>query len=275
MNADETLPRGASQPYIDAELYEHEYKRRREDVQFYRDFAVRHVPEGGAILDLCCGSGRITRALLRAGFVVTGVDASAEMLARARLGVSRLPKFCRPSATFVRADMREVQLGRRFDLVMCAFNSAEHLFTDDDVRRGLTTMAEHMTEDGLLVLDVEVPDMTWLARDPDKRWSPTKFRHPTTRQWLRYTTNHRYDPATKISHIRFFYEPLEPGPIRTTQVVHLAQRKFGTDELRGWLDQAGLQVLRHDADFTDEPVFDGAVQQVVVCRRGGSQRLLV
>lgn len=208
------------------------------------------------------------------GFVVTGLDANANMLRRANLGVSRLPRFCRPNARFVHGDMRSFDLAETFDMVICAFNSLEHLYNDADVLHCLRRAHNHLKPDGLLALDVEVPDLEWLRRDPDKRWSPTRFRHPSTRQWLRYTTNHSYDERRQIAHIRFFYTPLEPGPLTEEQVVHLTQRKFDPEQLRTLLDEAGFQVLRHDADFEDAPVHEDAIQQVVVCRLAGSDRRL-
>src|ERR1700728_153608 len=39
---------------------------------------------GGRVLDLCCGSGHVTRELVERGYAVTGVDASAALIAIAR-----------------------------------------------------------------------------------------------------------------------------------------------------------------------------------------------
>src|SRR5436190_770313 len=67
-------------PFEDAALYDWEYRRRRDDVLFYRTLADER---GGPILDLGCGTGRLTVPLLRAGHVVVGIDRAPAMLARA------------------------------------------------------------------------------------------------------------------------------------------------------------------------------------------------
>ena len=68
------------------------------------------VPAGRSVLELGAGVGRITRQLVRLGYVVTAVDESAEMLAHVR------------DAETVQASIEELELGRRFDVVLLAGN---------------------------------------------------------------------------------------------------------------------------------------------------------
>src|SRR5947199_245715 len=62
MRDDETT--GAQEPFEDAALYDWEYRRRRDDVRFYRMLADER---GGPILDLACGTGRLLVPLARDG----------------------------------------------------------------------------------------------------------------------------------------------------------------------------------------------------------------
>jgi SAM-dependent methyltransferase len=62
------------------------------------------------ILELGCGTGRMTRQLVARGFRVTAVDESAEMLEHVR------------DAETVRARIEDLELGRRFDAVLLASN---------------------------------------------------------------------------------------------------------------------------------------------------------
>jgi SAM-dependent methyltransferase len=74
------------------------------------DVVAAVLPAGASVLELGCGTGRITRQLLRLGFRVTAVDESAEMLAHVR------------GAETVQAQIEELDLGRRFDAVLLASN---------------------------------------------------------------------------------------------------------------------------------------------------------
>ncbi len=85
-------------------------------------FAARVAP-GGAVLDLGCGTGEpVGRWFSEAGFAVTGVDASAPLIALASARA--------PNQTWIVGDMRTVDLGRRFDGVL-AWHSFFHLPHDD------------------------------------------------------------------------------------------------------------------------------------------------
>lgn len=74
------------------------------------DLVSRAVPRGSTVLELGCGTGRITRQLLARGYRVTAVDESADMLA------------CVRGAETVCARIEGLALGRRFDAVLLASN---------------------------------------------------------------------------------------------------------------------------------------------------------
>jgi SAM-dependent methyltransferase len=86
---------------------------------------LARLPAGAHLLDLCCGSGQMARALLARGFRVTGVDASEMMLQCARQNA--------PGADFVLADARRLQLPRVFEGALSTFNSLAHLETAADL----------------------------------------------------------------------------------------------------------------------------------------------
>ena len=252
--------------YDDPALYEYEYRRRRDDVNYYAALASSHLAAGSQVLDLCCGSGRVARAILRRDFHVVGVDRSEAMLARARASVARLPKRCRDHGEFICGDMRDLNLNRKFPLIISAFNSLEHLYSRADIERCLASVKRHLQPRGLFGFDVQMPDLSWLLRDPEKHWARTKFRHPATNQLLVYSTNHVYDPVAQVTSIRFYYEPLEAGPLKETAIVRLNQRKFFPAELRALLHYAGFEVISHDADFDGDDLDEFAESQVLLCR---------
>ncbi len=85
------------------------------------------LPDGAHVLDLGCGSGRPVAAhMISRGFRVTGIDSSPSLLALCR------ERF--PDHEWQVADMRSVDLGRRFDAIL-AWHSFFHLHFDD--QRGM------------------------------------------------------------------------------------------------------------------------------------------
>jgi SAM-dependent methyltransferase len=262
---------GAREPFEDAELYDFEYRRRRADVTFYRRLAVDRMNFGrpGPILDLACGTGRLTIPLLRDGHVVVGVDRSRSMLARAAQRVQRLSATPRSRAALVRADLRRFAFDRTFALAIAAFHSVQHLVSNKDLLRFLYNVRASLGPGGRLAFDVLPPDPTWIARDPERRWGRTVFRHPGTRQRFVYTTNHVFDPHRRALHIRVYYQPIDERgePSGPEQVVRLCHRQLFPTEVEALLNRAGFRLIgtfggfdaraldREDPSLSDEHIY--------------------
>src|SRR3954465_6897004 len=111
-------------PFDDAELYDWEYRRRGDEVRFYRPLADER---GGPVLDLGCGTGRLMLPLLRDGHVVVGVDRARPMLTRAAAGLARPRAELRGRALLVRGDLRALPFAkRRFSFAVAAFHTIQH-----------------------------------------------------------------------------------------------------------------------------------------------------
>lgn len=259
------LAAGSSEHYEDAALYDHEYKRRRDDVRWYRALAEKELgkPDGKrAILELGCGSGRTLLPLLRDGWRMVGVDASQTMLDRCQARVDRLPD-ARARVELVRADFRQVALGRRFALVICPFNAFMHLYTRDDVERFLAVVRAHLAPGGLFAFDVLNPDLAWLSRDPTRRWARTRFRHPRTGKITYYSTSLTYDAALQVAFMRIYYEPASGG---RTRMVRLTHRQFFPLELGALLHYNGFTVEAHEGGFDGSALVPESEEQVLRCR---------
>jgi SAM-dependent methyltransferase len=259
---------GAHEHYADAALYDYEYRHRRADVNCYRELATEALGSGGRVLELACGSGRVTTGLLRAGHHVVGVDVSLPMLRQAAARITRLGKGAVARSALVCADMRGFALGARFPLVIMAFNAFEHLYTRVEVRECLDRVRAHLAPGGRLMFDVQNPDLRWLSRDPDKRWARTRFTHPRTGRRMIYSTNHEYDPVSQIVVIRLYYEPA-PGTRGKTEVITLSQRKFFPAELEALLDANGFAVEARYGDFHGSPLEADSDTQLIVCKPRG------
>ncbi len=254
---------GSREHYEDAELYDYEYRRRRADVTFYRELA-RRLPAGAPVLDLGAGTGRLALPLARDGHPVVAVDQAPAMLERLRARGERAPAAIADRLDVRVGDLRTFDLGgQRFDLAIAAFNVVEHLYTRVELGAFLARVAAHLTPDGMFAFDVQMPDLKWLSRDPDKRWARTRFTHPTTGRQVVYSTNHDYDPVTQIALIRIYYEPVDGG---TTRVVKLSQRKFFPAELEALLAAAGFRVVERYGDFDGAELDGAAMSQVLVCK---------
>jgi SAM-dependent methyltransferase len=259
---DDLVDAGSREHYADAALYDYEYRRRRADVTFYRELARRR---GGPVLDLGAGSGRLAIQLARDGHEVVAVDRSPAMLARLHERVAALPAAAASRIAIVAGDLCTFEVRRKFPLVIAAFNTVEHLYTRGEVAALLARVAAHLTPGGAFAFDVQLPDLAWLLRDPNKRWARTRFTDPTTGRPTFYSTNHDYDPIGQIALIRIYYEPVDgKGP---TKIIKLSQRKFFPAELEALVAHAGFRMVERYGDFAWQPLDGRAESQVLICER--------
>jgi SAM-dependent methyltransferase len=118
---------------------------RSADIERVRDCVKRYRPDARSVLELGCGTGAVL-AGLTADLSVTGVDRSEEMLAVAARSV--------PAARLVRADVTSFSLGARFDVVICVFDTLNHLPSLQEWRAMFERVHEHLPEGGLFFFDV-------------------------------------------------------------------------------------------------------------------------
>jgi SAM-dependent methyltransferase len=130
------------------------------DVAFYERLARGG---GGAVLEVGCGTGRITVPLAQAGLEVTGVDLSEAMLAIARRKFAALPTSVQAHVNLINQDMTALNLGRCFNLVFLPFRSFQHVLTIDLQRKALKAIRRHLEPTGRLALHLFDPRLDFLC----------------------------------------------------------------------------------------------------------------
>lgn len=244
---------GAVEHYANPALYDRVYRHRRADVNFYRMLADERLGFGAPspILELACGSGRLTVPLLRDGHRVVGLDRSEAMLEAASSRVQRLPATRRKNALLLRADMRAFALKNQVSLVVAAFHSLQHLVSDEDLLTCFSQVRRSLRPDGWFVFDVLPPHPQWLDVLGALRWSRRSFLDPSSGRRLRHGTSHRYDAERKALHMQLHYQEVNEvgAPVGKETIVRLCHRQFWPGDLDELLARAGLKVLARYSDF--------------------------
>ena len=111
------------------------------------------VPRARSVLEVACGTGLYLQ-YLDAEFEVAGLDRSAEMLAIARSRLPRVPLHER--------DMRDFDLGRRFDAVVVLFSSIAYITTEAELHATLAACARHLAADGVLIIEPWIEPGRWI-----------------------------------------------------------------------------------------------------------------
>lgn len=242
------LERGSDAHYEDPRYYAAAYASRRDDVDYYVELALVHARRRRChVLEYGCGNGRIALAIARSGVQVTGIDRSRHMLADLETRLSLETPSVRGRLTLRRGDMRSASFSKRFDLVLCTFNTFLHLYTRRDVERFCARVRRHLALRGRFVFDVSLPETSELALDPERPYRTPRFRHPSTGEVVRYAERFDYDPLSQVLTVNMEFEPLSKPSRRW--VTPLAHRQFFPQELEALLHYNGLVVTDIHADY--------------------------
>ena len=244
-----------------APFYDWENRRTvgRRDVPFWVDLARR---QNGRVLELGCGTGRLSLPLLRSGADLVGVDRSEPMLARARRKAGRAG--LRPRARFVRGDIRSLPFTRRpgFSLVMAPYGMLQSLTSERDLARTLEAVAGVLRKDGVFGIDL-VPDLP--------RWS--EYHERVTLSGARGRGTHltlqesvRQDRRRRLTIFDQVY--VERRGTRTRRHrFSLTFRTISVPQMRRRLEAAGLRVRAVLGDYRGGPWHDEADVWVMLAGR--------
>lgn len=239
-----------------AEFYDLDFEDFYDDAAFYQQMVEIH---GARVLELGVGTGRIAAPLAEAGAQVTGVDLSPGMLALAR------DRSGSADITFVEGDIREVRLDDRFDLVIAPLGTMQHMETPDDAVAALETMAHHLADGGVAIVDVESP----VPDDYDP--SPQPLIQHWTKPWRdgRVTKIVSVDaiPSEGTKAVTWHYDVAAADGTLRRITSEFPLRTFTSPELELAARIAGLRVAARFADYEFTPYHDGAERLVMVLQR--------
>jgi len=232
--------------YSDPELYDSLFPSGGPSDQFYLEEARR---SGGRILELGCGSGRLTIPIAREGIDIVGVDLSRAMLERARAKASQSGV----KVEFVEADMRSFDLPGKFAAILIPGNSLLHLVGVDDLKQCLASVRRHLAPGGRLIFDIS-------------KWSLSRFdaaRHPQFQIGeISVDETGTYDAANQIRHIVWYVsKPGQPDYL----VTEYQLRVIFPQELLLLLDATGFRLDARYGEFPREPFESSSPRQICIC----------
>jgi len=142
-------------------LYDLELGNFREDIPFYR----RHLPSHPcAILELGCGTGRVSRVLAADGHSVTGIDLSLPMLAAAN------PAATAAAPSYACMDMTALAFRATFGAVIAPYNTLNLLTDPEALTSCLSQIRQLLGKDGILLLQLYIPAPELRDLDGKKRF---------------------------------------------------------------------------------------------------------
>ena len=220
---------------------------------FYREEARRAA---GPVLELACGTGRLTVPIAHDGHEIVGLDASPAMLEAARCKAEQAGVR---GAMFVRADMRSFALGNKFALLIVSCNSLTHLTTNDDLKACFSRIREHLRPGATVAFDIVNPDVVSLSRAASEVVcldTVLGCRGISVRETA------DYDPVMQIRTANW---RVREGQQSDRILAPLRQRQIFPQELLLLLEAAGLKLVARYGDFVRGPFSGESLNQVCLC----------
>jgi len=232
--------------YADFYDWENAQTLDRRDVKFWQAMAER---ANGPVLELGCGTGRVTIPVARTGARIIGVDRSTEMLGRALKRSRRMRSHPRP--TWLRGDIRFLPFGSaaRFDLVMAPYGILQSLVRESDLKATLASVERVLARGGLFGVDL-VPDLPVWKEYRNK----VRFRGLRRGGKSRITLveSVRQDRAKKLT--LFDQEYIEQrGRERKSRRFSLVFRTLTVPQMTRRLENAGFRIKAVLGDYSGQP----------------------
>ncbi len=200
----------------------------------------------GEVLELMSGTGRVSIPLLQAGVKLTCADISAELNAvfRKKLELANL------SADIYQADIRELDLPKRFEMIIIPFHSFAHITSPADQRKALERIYRHLAPGGTFICTLGNPSMRQKGIDGQLRLFK-EYSLPAGQGklflWIMETRTPE-DPQV-IRTLQLFEEYDADCILKQKRLLELHFRLTGKEEFEALAQEAGFGVKHFYGDY--------------------------
>lgn len=232
-------------------------------VAFYSALAQE---AGGSVLEIACGTGRVTIPIARLGLPVTGLDIVPGMLARAR------EKSAGLSTRWVAGDARDFDLHEQFRLIFLTGNAFQAFLTNADQAALLQRVHEHLDDQGLFAFETRNPlfpsiktreGLFMSLETHDEEEKESSFIN-TSGHDVHISRTQVYDHVAQVLHLTT-YKRWQDGEQEHTRITRIALRYTFPQELAALLSYNGFTILRQYGDWDQKPLTPTSPSIIVVC----------
>jgi ubiquinone/menaquinone biosynthesis C-methylase UbiE len=219
------------------------------------------------VLEVGCGTGRVTFFLAGQGVSVTGVDPSAGMLSRARKRASAEQSAQR--ITWVQAGAADFDAGGPFRLAILPYGTLAHLTGQDEQIAALGHIARHLAPGGGLAVDLNNPLIHLRGDDVPALLVERFFDDPETGERVMQQSLTEVDRVTQIMTVTWVYDRLDAEGRVRRRVVPMRMRLILAAELRLMLAQAGFSGVEFYGGYAFSPYEADSPRLFAVATRAG------
>lgn len=210
------------------------------DIPFYKALCKKY---SGSILELMCGTGRVSVPLIKDGFNLTCVDYSQEMLDvfAGKIAGKDISLFCQ--------DVSEFDIGKEFDFIFIPFNSIAEITDMDKMKQAIRRISRHLADCGDLLITLHNPKYRVKSADGNMKCLG-KFNISNNRTLI-ITFFNLYDPITNLVHGTQFYEIFDnKNKLIEKRFLNIAFSLVSKDEIIEMTAESGFKLKEIYGDYS-------------------------
>lgn len=211
------------------------------------DFFIKETSRSkGEVLELMSGTGRVSIPLLEAGVKLTCVDLSAELNAafQEKLNQKGL------KADIYQMDICELDLDKKFDMIIIPFHSFAHITSPERQRKALERIREHLLSEGTFICTLGNPAIRKQAVNGQLRLFRTYPLDGGGSLLLWILEEFSCDDNQVVEAMQFFEEYDADGTLRAKRLLELHFRLSGKEEFEELANAVGFDIKAFYGDYS-------------------------
>jgi ubiquinone/menaquinone biosynthesis C-methylase UbiE len=224
---------------------------------------------GGRILEIGCGTGRVLIPAAESNCLITGLDASENMLARCRQKIQSKNKEVQKRVRLVLGSMTDFDLDDSFHLTIMPFRVFQHLISADEQLSSLRQINRHLVMTGRLVYDVFQVNLSIIS-NPRLNEEVEDFAEIEISGGGRLRRTHRIVSAHRTEQyqdVEMIYYLTDSEGTTERIVQSFPFRYFFRYEMEHLLARSGFRIIDLFGDFDRSPLSDNSPEMVFVAEK--------
>lgn len=214
---------------------------------------------GAPVLELGCGTGKVTIPIAEAGYETTGIDLSESMLeyAQAKVQGRNLP------VQFRLGDMKRFAHEQKFKTIILPSNNLAHLMNYREAEECFRTVIDHLEDDGTFIIDAFVPALSILSKSDEEIETLSEYEDPDGKGNIKITATASYENDTQIRRVTTFQRKADGS----VSEGHLNMKMYFPQELEALLNHSGLEIAERYGSYKKQEFSSISTKQIIVAKK--------
>lgn len=218
------------------------------DVPFY----IEHTSKVDEVLEIGCGTGRVSFPLAKKAVSLWGVDISKNMLDRASIKITKEDK----NIKFSNADMFNLRLNKSFDLIIAPFRVIQCCETDEQLQALFKSIKEHLKHNGRCIINAFNPYLSktemgtkWLTGAAE---FDSKISLENGDLLVVSEERKKINTDEQVLYTDLIYNRYSDDKLLDTYINPIYMRYFYPDEFLSVIESNGFEILEKWGGYNNE-----------------------